>query len=302
MRRPAAVLAFVLVAFALPTTVAGAADTPTTTHQVTELTQTFVDHSRRTPAVAAAHVGAAPTRTLVTTIWVPDGPGPFPLVVFAHGYGANPRVYAPVVRPWAEAGFVVAAPAFPVSSHGGPGYAGIVDAANQPGDVSFVITKVLALSHRAGPLHGKVDPARIGVGGHSLGAITTLGVVERSCCRDRRVDAAISISGTPLLRGTDFAGKAPPLLLVHGDHDPTVNYAGSSSSYVRASPPKYFLTVLGGLHGDFLGGYRTPAVPVVARTMLDFWNAYLKNDAAALARLPTDSAPGIATMQATPSN
>ena len=233
MRRAAAALAFLLAAFTFPTAFAGAVDAPATTHQVTVLTRTFVDRSRQTPAVPAAHVTAAPTRTLVTTIWVPNGHGPFPLVVFAHGYGANPQVYGPVVRPWAEAGFVVAAPAFPVSSHGGPNYAGILDAANQPGDVSFVITRVLALSLRPGALHGKVDPGRIGVGGHSLGAITTLGVVERSCCRDHRVDAAISISGTPLLRGTDFAGKAPPLLLIHGDHDQTVNYAGSTTARRR---------------------------------------------------------------------
>ena len=110
-----------------------------------------------------------------------------------------------------------------------------------------------------GALHGKIDPKHIGVAGHSLGAITTLGYAERSCCRDPRVDAAISISGTPLIAGTDFGGDGLPLLLIHGDHDPTVPYAGSSSSYVRAQPPKYFLTVLGGLHSNFLGS--TPAAP-----------------------------------------
>ena len=114
------------------------------------------------------------------------------------------------------------------------------------------------------------------------------------------MDAAISISGTPLVAGTDFEGNGPPLLLVHGDHDPTVHYAGSTSSYLLAAPPKYLLTVLGGLHGDFLAGGTSPAKAIVARTMVDFWNAYLKADRPALARLATDSTPGLTTIQAAP--
>jgi fermentation-respiration switch protein FrsA (DUF1100 family) len=261
---------------------------------------TFVDRTRRTPANAVAHVSAAKSRTLVTTIWIPEGRGPFPLIVFAHGNGSNPNEYEPTVEPWAAAGYVVAAPTFPISSRDGGSTAGVADVANQPGDLHFVITRVLALSRAKGALHGRVDPAHVGGAGHSLGAVTTLGFVERSCCHDKRVDAAISISGTPLVGGTDFKGDGPPLLLIHGDHDPTVNYAGSTSSFARAPPPKYFLTVLGGLHGNFLGGSTTPAAPVVARTMLDFWDAYLKGDATALARLPTDTVAGVTTMQSSP--
>ena len=305
MRRLAAVAAVAIAAAVTPMAVGASAPaaTPRATRAaafaVRKIDVTFVDRTRPTPANAAAHVSAAPSRTLVTTIWIPNGRGPFPLIVFAHGNGSNPGQYAPVVEPWAAAGYVVAAPTFPISSRDGGSIAGIADVANQPGDLHFVMDRVLALSRAKGALHGKIDPKHIGVAGHSLGAITTLGYAERSCCRDPRVDAAISISGTPLIAGTDFGGDGPPLLLIHGDHDPTVPYAGSSSSYVRALPPKYFLTVLGGLHSNFLGS--TPAAPVVARTMLDFWNAYLKHDAHALARLPTDSVAGVTTMQADPS-
>ena len=269
---------------------------------VRTITRTFVDHARRTPANTDAHVPAARSRTLVTTIWIPQGPGPFPLIVYAHGYNGTGAGSANVVAPWAAAGYVVAAPTFPISGHTSQGLGGVADVANQPGDLRFVLTRVLALARAKGPLKGKVDARHVGVAGHSLGAVTTLGYVERSCCRDPRIDAAISISGTPLVGGTDFKGKGPPLLLIHGDHDPTVRYAGSTSSYARATPPKYLLTVLGGLHGDFLPGGPSPAVPIVETTTLDFWNAYLKGDAEALARLPTDSQPGITTMQSDPSS
>jgi dienelactone hydrolase len=193
---------------------------------------------------------------------------------------------------------VVAAPAFPVSSHdGGNDVIGISDVANQPGDVQFVLDRVLALSRHKGFLYHRIDSHHIGVAGHSLGAITTLGVAERSCCRDRRVDAAIALSGTPLIAGTDFAGKAPPLLLVHGTADMTVPYAGSTLSYSRAAPPKYLLTVVGGHHSDYLGPKGVPGSADVARATLDFWDACLRGNRAALARLPQDATPGATTMQ-----
>ena len=115
MRRAAAALAFLLAAFTFPTAFAVAVDAPATTHQVTVITRTFVDRSRQTPAVPVARVAAAPTRTLVTTIWVPDGRGPFPLVVFAHGYGANPQIYGP---PWLDTGNAGAATTNPASAQG----------------------------------------------------------------------------------------------------------------------------------------------------------------------------------------
>ncbi len=302
MRRLGALTALAIVATLAAPAALGAAPARTApvSMGVRRITVTFVDTTRPTPANSAAHVEAATSRTLPTTIWIPRAKGPFPLVVYAHGNGGSGAGSAGIADPWARAGFVVAAPSFPVSSRDGGSFAGVADVTSQPGDLSFVITRVLALSRRKGPLHGKVDARHIGVAGHSLGAITTLGLVERSCCSDARVDAAISISGAPLVGGTDFTGAGPPLLLIHGDHDPTVHYAGSTSSYELAAPPKYLLTVLGGLHGDFLAGGTSPARDIVARTMVDFWNAYLEADHAALARLPTDSTPGLTTMQADP--
>jgi fermentation-respiration switch protein FrsA (DUF1100 family) len=289
---------FVAAALASPVAPVGAATSVDPKLPFTEVTKTFVDTTRPTPAIAGSTVAAAPSRTLITSIWLPAGKGPFPLIVFSHGNGANPMVYAPVVTPWVAAGYVVAAPQFPISSFdAGDMAVGVSDVANQPGDVEFVIDKVLALARHKGFLRHKVDARHIGVAGHSLGAITTLGATERSCCRDARVDAAIAISGAPLIEGTDFVGKGPPILLIHGTADPTVPYAGSTISYSRAAPPKYLLSVVGGHHADFLAPTGTPASPDVARVTLDFWDAYLRGDRAARARLPGDSTAGATTMQ-----
>ena len=55
--------------------------------------------------------------------------------------------------------------------------------------MSAVISGWWSLKGDDGPLAGMVEPDEIGIGGHSLGDITTLGVAANSCCRDDRVKA-----------------------------------------------------------------------------------------------------------------
>ena len=58
------------------------------THSVGVRQTTFVDSGRSTPPFGG--FPGSPYRTLPTTIWYPsDGGGPFPLVVFAHGYAVT---------------------------------------------------------------------------------------------------------------------------------------------------------------------------------------------------------------------
>ena len=67
-------------------------------------------------------------------------------VVFAHGFAVTPAIYSSLLQSWARAGFVVAAPLFPLSSAGAPGGPDENDVLNQPADMSFVITSLLAES------------------------------------------------------------------------------------------------------------------------------------------------------------
>jgi dienelactone hydrolase len=265
---------------------------------VTVRTATFVDTTRSTPAVAEPHRNARNSRTLKTTIWLPaHAGGPYPLIAFAHGCGGSARDYAPLLQAWAATGYVVAAPDFPVSSLHSSGVACITDIASQPGDISFVISRVLGLDGARHGLGHVVDHAHIGVAGHSLGGVTTLGVAFRSCCRDRRIAAAISFAGTPLIRGTDFRGVATPLLLVHGDADQTVNYSASVTAFEKATGPRDLLTILGGMHSGYLGGDDLVSEAVL-RATVDFWGGYLRGDSAALARLGSDAViPGATTLQ-----
>ena len=118
--------------------------------------------------------------------------GPYPLVLFAHGYDVTPDFYAPLLARWAEAGYVVAAPVFPILS-GSDGGASHVDYEKTFGDASFVITQVLGL--QGDPLAGLVDPARIAAAGHSDGEVVSFGVGFLECCRDPRVRSVISMAG-----------------------------------------------------------------------------------------------------------
>ena len=83
---------------------------------VEERTETLVDRSRTTEAhntVAGSDVRTLPTRILSPATGLPGRP--YPLLVFAHGSGGLGTRYDMLLRSWAAAGYVVAAPAFPIS-------------------------------------------------------------------------------------------------------------------------------------------------------------------------------------------
>lgn len=300
----------VLGAGLVPVGAAGAPAEPT--QPVGVITTTFVDRSRPTDANGACK--KIRSRTLPTTIYypatsggaapTPDAPpdtagGPYPLIVFAHGYSATPQTYAALLQHWASQGFVVAAPQFPLSSGASPCGAVAGDSVHQPQDVSFVISSVLARSARhRGPLAGLVNRHRIGAAGHSNGAITMYGVVANTALRDRRIDAAAVLAGTAQRYpkgGYDFS-KAPPLLFVHGSDDSLIPYEGGVEGFNRARGPKGLLTVVNGDHGSS-AALSGPAAPAVMDATTDFFDAFLRHDAAAKRRLPKDQVPGVTEMR-----
>ena len=273
---------------------------------VTNTTMTFVDPSRATPAWNG--MPAKPSRTLVTSIWYPArgsgsvgtaGDGPYPLIVFAHGLGGSPQGYEQLLTAWAAAGYVVAAPLFPLSSSVTPGGPDGGDVGSQPGDMSFVIDQVLkAAAATNGPLSGLVDPNEIGAAGHSNGAITTLGLVANTCCRDSRVKAAVVMAGTTegLGRGHYRLAKAPPLLVVQDLHDGLVPYADAVAVYNQARGPKALLALSWDSAADASGstahmaasGEVGPTAGPVIESTTAFFNAFLKHKHGALQGVSTE--------------
>jgi dienelactone hydrolase len=227
--------------------------------------------------------------------------GPFPLVVFGHGFNVTPAVYARLLQAWARAGYVVAAPIFPLGNKNAPGGADESDIVNQPADMSFVITRMLAASAAThGILSGLVDPHEVAVSGQSDGGVTALATAYETHYLDRRVDAAIILSGAELWwrPAVYFPPASPPLLASQGTAD-EVNLPHFTYDFFHAAPaPKFLLRLLGAPH---LGPYtdEQPQLGVVERVTVAFLDRYLKHLTGARGRLWTaGDVSGVATLSA----
>jgi dienelactone hydrolase len=267
-------------------TTATALPLPPPPYQVVSTTLAFVDPSR--PTVSRG-VEVSSTRALTTVVWAPAIGGRWPLVVFAPGYRVGPATYDHLCRAWAAAGYVVAAPEFPLAD---PAVAGSAldegDLNNEPADVNFVIASMASASN---PLVGQVDPTRIAVTGHSDGAEAALAVGQEG---DPIIKAVIAMSGQPVV---PQRAPNPALLVIQGDRD-TINPPGRSLAvYEQAARPRYLLTLLGGSHlGPFSGS--SPWQSVIDAVTIDFLNQYLSGTKADDSQMQADAArPGVATLR-----
>jgi dienelactone hydrolase len=278
---------------------------------VGEIVVTYTDWSRR---VFVPYHGSVP-RQLVTVIRYPAAvershldvlsarparsAAGFPLIVFAHGYNITPAPYASLLQAWVRAGYVVAAPIFPLSNAAAPGGPNESDLVNQPADMSFVISRLLAgAAARPGILSGLIHRRQIAVTGQSDGGSTALAAAYNQRYVDRRIRAAMILSGAtiPGVGGYDFPPPSPPLLAVQGTAD-AINAPSATSHFFRLAPqPKFLLSLLGAPH---LGPYTSqqPQLGIVARVTIAFLDRYLKQQPGAAARLQkAGNVPRLATL------
>jgi dienelactone hydrolase len=277
-------------------------------------TVTFVDQGR-----TVQYPGQAPVpRKLVTIVRYPAhgspsdsdqfnatplrSGGPYPLVIFGHGFAVTPGIYAPLLRAWARAGYVVAAPVFPLGNANAPGGPNENDLVNQPRDMSFLITGMLTAGGQPSGFFGAlIDPHRIAVSGQSDGGDTALSAADDSQFLDRRIGAAVILSGAeiPGVSGYDFPSPSPPLLAIQGLADPINPPQLTYTFFNAAPPPKYLLTLPGASHlGPYTG--EQPQLGIVERVTIAFLGAYLKHSPGGLAGMAAaGNVPG-ATLQADP--
>lgn len=248
----------------------------------------------------------------------PKSTGKFPLIIFSHGFGGSKDTYATLTQFWAARGYAVIQPTHDDSiaqrkANGeirGPLQRlstlreDIADPAawrNRTRDISIIIDMLDDIERRIPALTGKLDPAHIGVGGHSFGALTTeliggltftlQGKSQPESLADRRVSALLVLSGAgPSQRGVDetsWQTITAPLMLMTGTRD--MGVAGLKPEQrikpyeLVRSVHKYAIVLDGGTHMTFTGNParsgREPAVlfDTVEMASLAFWDAYLKN-------------------------
>jgi predicted dienelactone hydrolase len=230
---------------------------------------------------------------LLTQLWYPaaplsagpPAPGPFPLLLFAPGFQQCADPYGDLLTAWASAGYVVAAVDFPQSDCRTGAAATEADMINQPGDMSYVLTQLLAMSQRPGDVvSGLLNEHELAATGQSDGGDTVAALAANTCCADHRLAAVAVLSGAEWapMPGRYFATSVPPMLFVQGSAD-TVNPPWTSGQLYDSdgNAARYYLDLFGADHtGPYWG---TNGVErIVAQVTLAFFDRYVLGQRAAL--------------------
>lgn len=264
---------------------------------------------------------ARPGRSVPYKLYMPAGAGPFPVVIHSHGLGGSRETSTYILEAVAAAGFAVVAIQHPGSDSGilpagdltgvtaadlrmAPGAA-----ANRFADLPFVVRE-LDRMNAEGDLKGRLDMSRLGMSGHSFGALSTLVAVGQSVggvatptLREPRIDAAIAYSPNKprnMEAGPALAAVSTPILHFTGAEDSSpvdlerTPWERTIPFQTITAADQYLVYLTGGDHRVFSGrrlvaNQLKPSDPehmrlIVENTVL-FWRAYLRDDPAALAAL-----------------
>lgn len=218
-----------------------------------------------------------------------DG-GPYPLIVYSHGYGGSAFASIFLSEYLAKHGFVVAA-CDHSDAHLAARAAGHADAdANgnllsakemarirgslgrprfdhRPKELTSVIDGMLALNADvASPMGGIIDPERIGACGHSLGVHTVL-MAGGMGNKDARIKALLVLSGgISAFSAAEFRRLDLPVMFMYGEREGTEwrtrdsNYQRrcTKAAYDNCKPPKFMLEVKGAGHLSFCQALFSP--------------------------------------------
>ena len=260
-------------------------------------------------------------RAIPVRIFLPRDTTPAPVVMFSHGLGGSRTGSAYLGEHWSARGYVVVYIQHPGSDDAvwrsvdaAQRMAAMRDAASVQNtllrlrDVPAVLDQLARWNVTPhSPLLGRLDMARVGMSGHSFGAVTTQGVSGQRAGRgvveftDSRIKAAVVMSpssprSAPAAQA--FGGVRVPWLLMTGTKDlaPVGDIDLASRLGVYPALPhggKYELVLDNAEHSAFtdtpLPGDREPRNPNHHRAILAlstaFWDAFLRGDPAARAWL-----------------
>jgi predicted dienelactone hydrolase len=141
--------------------------------------------------------------------------GPYPLVVFSHGFSLSPIVYSTLVEHYASQGYVVLAPEHNEGFDGSlTGFwSELID---RPVDIRRTIDYAEQLTKSGEPLAGMIDLDHVAVVGHSYGGYTALAAAGarfdfaayKTRCAALRADDPLSFFCAPIPYESDMAMRA----------------------------------------------------------------------------------------------
>lgn len=231
--------------------------------------------------------------------------GPYPVLVFCHGLYGSRDGYQPLVTAWAAAGYVCLQADHEDSRALGfkPQAQALRAWSSRPRDVRFLIDALATLPEKVAGLRGKIDAKRVGVGGHSFGAHTSMLIggtklfagARAVGFRDPRVKAVLLLSAQGKgrsLREESWKTMTLPALVLTGSRD--TSPINDTTPEQRTHPYKYapagdkYLVWIEGAHHGFGGisgvGWRGAGpknddhVAAVRLAGLAFLDAYVKGD------------------------
>jgi len=194
-----------------------------------------------------------------------SGDGPFPLVIFAHGFGAYPTEYQFLLTHLASWGFVVAGPDFRERSLlAAFANAGVTttttddatareQARQRLADEAAIMTgtrELLAAENDrvGGLLEGRVDTTRVGVAGHSAGVASAVAAADV----DPAVRTFIAMSGgRPPGGGFELPAPDKPGMVMTGGRDQVAALDRVEGFYESLDPPKRLVVIDDAGHNSF---------------------------------------------------
>ncbi|MFH1245722.1 MAG: dienelactone hydrolase family protein [Candidatus Omnitrophota bacterium] len=229
-------------------------------------------------------------KTLTIHTWCPQDTqnGPYPLVIFSHGYlfgSATQSKY--ITEGLAQQGYIVCATTYEDSiyyrgqKNSVPGYW------DRPLEAKAIIDEILRLNNTPdSPFYGIVDENNIGVCGHSLGGWTSealCGAVppDYKVCMDNRVDAGVFYAPANVMTQEELTNAENihvPTMFIFGEKDKGVTAEESRFVYDVADPPKYLAIVKGIRHMDFSNtGAKKAGAAATLEYTIAFFDRYLKD-------------------------
>lgn len=260
---------------------------------------------------------SARDRDLPVHVYLSTYSGPAPVIMFSHGLGGSRYGSAFLGKHWALRGYVVVFLQHPGSDDSVwknaaetqrmgalRGAASLKNFQLRVQDVSSVFDQMETWNKdKTSSLFGRLDMQKVGMSGHSFGAVTTQAVSGESFplnghnLNNSRIKAAVIMSPSSSIGSQEqaFGDVKTPWMLMTGTRDvsPIGNQDATSRLMVYPAlhgSPKYELVLNNAEHSVFtdraLPGDREPRNPNHHRVILAlstaFWDAYLKGDPIAL--------------------